>query len=152
VRIARAAALFALSVSIAIFAAFGLLLYFAESAHAGAKIDRALAIAQAVWHPACGQLSVAYGDPADVGAPDGAFEWAWKDDCVIGVTNKAHLEFEQLCQVILHGGGHVAGLGHSDNQRSVMRPEFFSIETTMVKNGRTTTHWDGIDRRCLGRR
>lgn len=125
------------------------LLIMAAPAQAGPKIDRSLAIAQAVWHPACGQLRVAYGDPVAAGAVAEAFGWAWAGNCEVGVTNKTHLEFQQLCVVILHEGGHVVGLGHSDNPRSIMRPDFFTIETIFESDGRTITRWDGVDPRCV---
>jgi hypothetical protein len=123
-------------------------------AQAGWKTDRAVKIAQIVWHPSCGQLRVAYSDPTMSGAPDEAGGWAWAGDCGIGVDSRKHWEFEMLCQIILHEGGHVAGLGHSTNPASVMRASFLGIKTTAVINGRTYTRWDGIDSRCLngGRR
>jgi hypothetical protein len=119
------------------------------SARAGWKAERSLQIAQAVWHPSCGKLRLAFSDPTAIGVADEAGGWAWKDDCTIGVDSRKHWEFEQLCQIVLHEAGHVAGLGHSTNPHSVMRASFLGIETTAVIRGRTFTRWDGIDSRCL---
>lgn len=120
-------------------------------AHAGWKIDRATAIAQTVWHPACGQLRLAYGDPAAAGTQPEAGGWAWAGNCAIGVNAERHYSFEELCSVVLHEAGHVAGAGHSHNPASVMYAEPLVIKTTARIGQRTITRWTGVDRRCLDR-
>lgn len=129
--------------------AFVGLALFAPVAHAGWRIDRSLAIAQAVWHPTCGQLTLGYGDPADAGGD--ASGWAWAGDCKIRIPNGSHYEFEELCAIVLHEGGHVTGLGHSSNPRSAMYGEALVIKTTAVIGRRTITRWTGVDHRCLNR-
>jgi hypothetical protein len=122
-----------------------------NAAQAGWRIDRSVAIAQAVWKPSCGTLSLRYGVPEDAGAAAGASGWAWNGDCKIGVNAGNHYEFEELCTIVVHEGGHVAGLGHSPNRRSVMYAEPLVLKTTARINGREITRWDGVDRRCLQR-
>lgn len=128
-----------------------LLLTTPGSADAGWRINRSLAIAQTVWHPTCGQLQLGYGDPERVGLPIGVGEWAWKGDCTIRIPNGSHYEFEELCTVILHGAGHVAGMGHSTNPDSVMYPEHLVIKTTAKIGHRTVVRWTGVDHRCQHR-
>jgi len=117
----------------------------------GWRTARSLSIAQVVWHPTCGALTLRYGDPIREGAGDGAGGWAWKGDCVIRIPNGSHYEFEELCTIILHEAGHVAGMGHSADPRSVMYPEHVVIKTTAHIAGRTVVRWNGVDRRCLNR-
>jgi hypothetical protein len=133
--------------------ALALALASAAPAHAGWKINRSLSIAQHVWHPACGQLTVAFGDPAKFGVPLHASEWAYEGECTIGLhaTLITHLEFEEVCTIIMHGAGHAAGAEHSTNRKSVMFADPFVHKITARIKGRTVTHWDGADRRCLNR-
>jgi hypothetical protein len=133
-----------------LFLMLGMFHLVSPSAHADWKIDRALTIAEGVWHPACGELSVHLGDPVAEGTVAEAGGWARADDCEIGLdAGRTWTEFEPLCQVILHEGGHVAGRSHSNNPRSVMRPSFMFGESTATIGGVTSTRWDGIDRRCM---
>ena len=123
----------------------------AAPAQAGWRINRSLAIAQTVWHPTCGQLTLGYGDRARDGAADGAGGWAWAGNCTIRIPNGSHYEFEELCAIVLHEAGHVAGMGHSSNPRSVMYAEPLVIKTTARIGRKTVTRWTGVDRRCLDR-
>jgi hypothetical protein len=125
------------------------LLLGAPAAQAGWRTDRSLAIAQIVWHPACGQLSLGYGDRARDGARDGAIGWAWAGNCEIRIPNGSHYEFEVLCSTVLHEAGHAAGMGHSSNPRSVMYAERPFTKTTARIGGKTITQWTGADHRCL---
>lgn len=121
------------------------------TAQAGWKLDRSLAVAQAVWSPTCGQMRVAYENPANAGLPEAAAGWAWEGDCTIRLPLGASYEFEQLCTIVVHEAGHVAGRGHSSNPRSVMYAEPLVTKTTFTLRGRTVVRWDGIDRRCRDR-
>lgn len=125
------------------------LLLAASSAQAGWRINRSVAIAQVVWHPTCGQLRLAYSEPVDGAESAGA--WAWKGNCAIGVPVGTHYEFEELCTLVLHEAGHVAGMEHSANPRSVMYPVRIFTEGRMEAHGRITKVWGGVDRRCLDR-
>ena len=127
-----------------------LLLVLAAPARAGWKIDRALAVAQIVWHPACGQLRVSFErPPADVAEAAG---WAWSGDCTIRVNSQgSHRAFEPFCQTVLHEAGHVAGMGHSSNPRSVMYPYRRLDVGHTVLHGRRVTVWPGVDSRCRDR-
>jgi hypothetical protein len=128
-----------------------LVLLSAAPADAGWRINRSLAIAQEVWKPSCGQLRLAYGNPADYGVP-GADEWAWPEKCAIGIDTSKHFEFEELCTIVLHGAGHVAGAGHSDRPQSIMYPyRVFSVKVERVRGREVFTNWGGVDRRCLDR-
>lgn len=126
-------------------------LFGAAPAQAGWRIDRSLAIAQTVWHPGCGQLHLGYGDRARDGAAEGAGGWAWAGDCTIRLPNGSHYEFEELCAIVLHEAGHVAGMGHSSNPASVMYAEPLVIKTTARIGRKTVVRWTGIDSRCADR-
>jgi hypothetical protein len=127
------------------------LLAAAPAAHAGWKIDRSLAIAQAVWNPACGDLRLSYGHPGDVLADAEGAAWAWRGNCTIGIDARMSLEFEELCTIVLHEAGHVTGAEHSDDPNSVMFAAPVVQKVTARISGRTVVRWDGIDRRCLDR-
>lgn len=122
-------------------------------AHAGWQERRALIVAEAVWGPqSCGPLSLRYGTPSMFGVVDAAGGWATEGDCKIWLNEATRGEdFEVLCQKVLHEAGHVAGVGHSSNPRSVMRPAFDWSKASGREDGRRVTRWSGIDRRCLER-
>lgn len=124
-------------------------LAYTPNADAGWRINRSLQIAQTVWHPTCGTLTLGYGDPIREGAGDAAGGWATAGDCAIKIPNGSHYEFVELCTVILHEAGHVAGMGHSPNPRSVMYAEPLVIKTTARIGRKTITEWTGVDHRCL---
>lgn len=121
------------------------------TASAGWRIDRSLLIAQTVWHPTCGQLQLGYGDPVREGAGEAVGGWAWAGDCLIRIPNGSHYEFEELCTIVLHEAGHVAGVGHSHNPRSVMYPDPLVQKTTARIGRRTVVRWTGVDHRCQRR-
>src|SRR6188768_2158536 len=112
-----------------------LFLLAAAPAEAGWRIDRSLAIAQEVWKPTCGALSLAYGDPVSAGASAEADAWAWPGNCRIGINASQHYEFEELCTIVLHEAGHVAGMGHAD--RGIMRATRVFVEAHETSHGRT---------------
>jgi hypothetical protein len=113
--------------------AIAVALFVAAPAHAGWRVDRSLAIAEAVWKPACGKLSLAYGN------------------CTIWIDASKSFEFEALCSAVLHEAGHVTGAEHSSNPGSVMYAEPLVAKVTARIDGRTVVRWDGVDRRCLNR-
>jgi hypothetical protein len=131
-------------------AALMLALLAPATANAGWRIDRSLTIAETVWHPSCGKLELGYGDPVREGAADSG-GWAWTGNCTIRIPNGSNYEFEELCTIVLHEAGHVAGAGHSHNPKSVMYADPLVIRTQARVNGRTVVHWDGVDHRCLNR-
>lgn len=122
-------------------------------------MNRAVAIAQVVWHPACGQLVLRFADPATVIATgqlpesesDAAAGWAATGDCDITVTNRRHWEFEPLCETVLHEAGHAAGMDHVDDRPSIMNSRTILTRAETTIRGRKVVTWDGIDHRCLDR-
>lgn len=130
--------------------ALALLLVVAEPARADAPVawqHRALAIAQVVWHPDCGQLHLRFAQPpADVASmdPEG---WASSGDCGLALNVSHHWHyFPPFCHAVLHEAGHAAGVGHSDNPRSVMYPRMVLDHGHAVGSRRMV--WPGLDRRC----
>lgn len=115
------------------------------------------------WKPARG-LAVSYkifpNSPCvdktqmrfSVPLPDRATEgsaWVYPGNCVIYFHDALRdLPWSMFCKLTIHEQGHLAGLGHSDNPRSVMYPFLmfaFSVD------GPRMLAVDGSDRRCYDR-
>jgi hypothetical protein len=127
------------------------------AAGAGWRIDRARQIADRVWnHPCNGHIQwhwEALPDQPEIAA------YTRQNACEYGLTiNTAHsfLGFEDLCSVVLHEVGHLAGYQdptnpgdpwHSTNPHSVMH------QHGAITYGGDKDHptWTGVDRRCLNR-
>jgi hypothetical protein len=58
---------------------------------------------------------------------------AWTDLCVLEVEPGAWL-WKDLCSVVVHEVGHLRGLGHSGDRRSVMYPRI--VRTATACKGR----------------
>lgn len=119
----------------------------------GWQARRALAIAQTVWHPTCGRLTLRFANPASVRGlvPEESAGWASAGNCVITLSDRRRWEFETLCQSVLHEAGHVAGVGHIDDRPSVMNSSTIVDRAQTTIHGRKIVTWTGIDRRCLNR-
>lgn len=132
-------------------------LLLAAPAHAAAPDAwqrKALALAQRVWHPACGTLTIQWADPADYGGDgDGSWGgWAYLGECTIyEPADHSWLGYPEFCTDVLHEGGHAAGYGHSD--RGIMRAwRIIGYSGHNRRDGKLLPpHWDGVDRRCLPR-
>lgn len=144
---------------------FGLLAVFASQAHAKAPkqahIDRASAVAHAVWGPRAVEVRVAPRPPkGDIGPAAG---WAvWNSGVVYLSSRFDWMGYPQVCDTLLHEWGHAVGWqhplvrddpltperegAHSDNPRSVMYP-IGTGDLGIGPGGRR--RWYGIDRRCL---
>ena len=134
---------------ILLLAAFWLLVGLAVKAVAyeptPAHMDKATALAQYVWHPAC-TLSMDEGLPPSEDYEDAA-GWAALWSCH-GTVNEYHdfTGYPDLCDTILHEGGHAIGMPHSERASSIMYPlGFISVGTDPAG----VKHWTGVDRRCL---
>lgn len=97
---------------------------------AGWRIDRAEQIAAIVWHNPCGGHIPIQWDPAPSDMDPFADGWVDPGVCVIHLsTTAAPRQWEDVCDVILHETGHLAGFrdpaniadpDHSLNEHSVM--------------------------------
>lgn len=112
---------------------------------------KALALAQRVWHPACGKFRIQWSSREATGVDGHTVGWAVAGDCSLYLPwEKAWLGYPELCDVVLHEGGHATGLGHSD--RGIMRPvSYITFEWGITQSGGRIERWDGVDRRCLSR-
>lgn len=130
-----------------------LLLMFPLAAHAGAPGPwqrKALETAQRVWHPTCGQLTIVFGTPP-VELAD-APEWAYLGQCQINIDqSRGWLGYPEFCNLVLHGAGHAAGMGHSSNPRSIMFPLGVVMRNEVKVSGsrRVRVVWYGVDPRCV---
>lgn len=114
----------------------------------------ALDLAQKVWHPTCGKLSISSEHPPaslpDTGESIGG--WAWPGDCTIRVRiDKKWLGGPELCETVLHEAGHVAGRLHSDKPESIMYPlqNVMRGRSRVEGSKRSVITWGGVDKRCL---
>lgn len=99
---------------------------------------KALAVAQRVWHPACGQLRLRFAEQQPLGE-------AYLGDCELRLDRDVVWDaYPEFCHVVLHEGGHAAGVGH--RPRGVMRPTFI-FDIGRGPDGKVT--WGGVDPRCL---
>lgn len=91
------------------------LLLFPANAEAGWRRERATAIAQIVWnHPCNDQVKLAW-------VPLGGTYLGWNDaPCSIKMATEFHTDWPSFCTAIIHEYGHVAGVWHNTNIRSVM--------------------------------
>jgi hypothetical protein len=103
----------------------------AAPAHAGWKMDRAEEIADTVWrHPCNGNVPVSWDDPARVFAAVDPYRppmaWTRPGDCTLHLNGpwiaRWGIPWSDLCPSVLHEYGHLAGMQHSPNPRSVMYP------------------------------
>jgi hypothetical protein len=126
--------------AVVLFAALALVL--PASAEAGWRIDRATAIAGIVWqHPCQDAIAIRVTQENEI---------AWTTDdtpCVVFLGRHARTAWEPFCHTILHEVGHLAGMGHSRNPRSVMWP-FLPADQLVTRHG---TVWVGVDKRCRER-
>jgi hypothetical protein len=99
--------------------ALALFVFCPANAH-GWEIDRARAVAEVVWNHPCGRTVPVTFQTAPIfpglGTARGA---ALKPACEI-VLRSDMTEWNLLCPLVLHEMGHLAGMKHSDNLRSVM--------------------------------
>jgi hypothetical protein len=135
----------------------------APSAHAGWRINRAVAVANVVWHNPC-PLSIQWAKaPVDDSSSAVAGEpMAWaslQDGCRLqglGVVymniNEPVRTFDVFCSRVLHEVGHLAGAVHSSNPRSVMYLFDESQELRVWSPRRHRFDWRGFgDPRCRDR-
>jgi hypothetical protein len=135
-------------------------------AHADAPVAwqrRSLAVAQRVFHPACGPLALAFEDAAQshAGFPDvpglgpQAVErptgWARAGECIVHLDREHDwLGYPELCHVVLNEAGNVVGYGDDwSDPRSIRYPLPAFIKTTARVGQRTVVSWGGVDHRCL---
>ena len=129
-----------------------LVLALAAPAQAGWRTDRALAIAQTVWHPTCGQLQIRFENPVGDLASEDPAGWAWAGDCTVRLNaTQSWQAFEPFCHTVLHEAGHAAGMGHSPNPQSVMFPRRVLDHGYTVRHGKRVLVWPGLDPRCRER-
>lgn len=132
----------------------------------------ALATAQRVWHPACGQLSLTLSDPAKSGLTvvddavgDPSYGQAIPFDQVVGFTvaHDCHLHltsvsvdwrmmgYPYFCTITLHEAGRGAGMPGT-NGPGVMniRPSVSEVDDYVRHDGwiYQVAHYQGADRRC----
>jgi hypothetical protein len=106
--------------------------------------SRLNAMGDRIFGPAkCGQARLAWADPIDYRVA-GAAAWADPDNCNIWLdVGDYPLAGPFLCHRWLHERGHLAGMPHSSNPRSIMYPVH---SEGRVWNGRR--HEYRVDRRC----
>lgn len=101
----------------------------AAPADAGWKIDRSLAIARAVFptSPCVQEARIQFARwpgpalPAHGAATMSALGWVVPGHCVIFINvDDPPSGWGEFCGVVLHDGGHLAGLGHSRSPDSIM--------------------------------
>lgn len=130
----------------------------APSAQAGWQTQRATAIADIAWNHPCDNLHVEWQDQTYAG--DSA--WSATNGHCAAIINRSNgpLEFEELCSLVIHETGHLAGYhdptnttdpAHSANPRSVMSAETNFVHSVQTVDKRTESHWTGVDKRCLNR-
>jgi hypothetical protein len=110
---------------------------------------KALTLAQRVWHPTCGTLSIQWAAPADFGGTPEWGGWAYLGECTI-YEPAAHywLGYPEFCTDVLHEGGHAAGHEHSD--RGIMEAQRTIGLSHNTRDGHALTpKWTGVDRRCM---
>jgi hypothetical protein len=116
-----------------------------NGAQAGWKTDRATRIATHIWGVCQDQLRIHF-TPADPAWAD-SYGWAWIGQCDVYIdTTIGGRYWEPFCTTVIHETGHVAGLGHSDNPRSVM---WGGLSLWGHRYG--DEEWVGTDPRCRKR-
>ena len=147
-----------------------LVLASASPARAGWKLERANAIAYAVWGQdlaaVCpgGVLGTDYGTTAAAaGVEASAKAWANPGVCTIHFSPApgALRDFEPYCSVFLHEAGHIAGYGHDHTGHGgimALSPTYLRSSGRVAAGarrsghsrrlGRRTVHWTGTDPRC----
>lgn len=111
---------------------------------------KALTLAQHVWHPPCGTLTIKWANPADYGGNVEWGGWAYLGDCTIHEPAEHYwLGYPEFCTDVLHEGGHAAGYGHSD--KGIMQAErVIGYSRNRINGHLANPHWTGVDHRCLG--
>jgi hypothetical protein len=118
-----------------VIAALLALLVLPATAQAVWKIDRATAIAEIVWNNPCPDgAPVHWQNVRDVypAATITAFSaprsWAREGICEVGFDSafeeKWGFGWTEFCSRMIHEYGHIAGVGHSDSNKSVMRKSY----------------------------
>lgn len=112
-------------------------------AQAGWRIDRAKAIAAKVWQNPChGKVTIRWAPLAE-GAASASVAL-----CRITFDDRYRLDWPPFCTLMIHEYGHLAGVAHSPNPRSVMFATSF-FTAWFDERGREV--WEGVDRRCRNR-
>lgn len=118
-----------------------------------ARLDRAQRIAEKVWHKPCaGQVTLAF-EREDLGFEyDGisGTAWASRTRCLIEFSVEASdLPWAELCHIVIHEYGHLAGAEHNYNPRSVM---YESLDISIGRRVSDGKVWvEGVDPRCYDR-
>jgi hypothetical protein len=137
--------------------AVGVITVAATPADAGWRIDRATAIAAKVWRDPCPnkvQIRWVAIPATGIGAEDVADAAADRFTCTIWLRSTHRWDWEPLCSALIHEYGHLAGMPHSLNPRSVMYEFGAYMEDFETRHGRkisSTVRWTGTDRRCRNR-
>lgn len=131
-----------------------------STAHADAPVawqHKALALAQTVWHPTCGTLTLRFASPVPafdsstgvtVSEPAG---WTAMGHCDLHLSDTQgwrSLGYPIFCTDTLHEAGHAANM--PDNLgRGVMNNHAMPSHGVGVISGRRIAIWTDVDRRCI---
>jgi hypothetical protein len=132
----------------------------AATANAGWKVQRAQAIAAAVWHHPCADhVTIEWGDLPATGIAVSAAE-AFDDECRI-VFAREPTTWVEFCTTMIHEYGHLAGYRdwantadplHSSNPHSVMAQNTITVDEAILETVHGHKQWIhryvGLDRRC----
>lgn len=125
---------------------------------------KATALADQVFKPSCGPLTLSYDDAAQSHAtlpnmPSGATAahiaqptgWAREGVCVIHLDRSHHwLGYPEFCHVVLHETGNVVGYGDDwSDPKSIRYPMPLITRTEATINGHRIVRWSGVDHRCM---
>jgi hypothetical protein len=98
------------------------------TARADWQTDRAQAIAARLWHDPCGGAVTLLSQPPP--SPDWR-AWTFPDRCTVVLSNTRPWTWHELCPVVMHEYGHLAGYSdplnpgdpyHSHDPRDLMAP------------------------------
>lgn len=128
----------------------------AEPAQAGWRINRATAIAQAVWNSPCkGNVTLRWAPLASVHAAE-----ATRESCLIVFDNTTRVTWRAFCMRMLHEYGHLAGYRdptnasdplHSANPDSIMSVGAEVARTVVVHRAGGVSEVQWTDPRCRER-
>lgn len=106
--------------AVVVLVALAALLALAAPAQAGWRIDRSQDVAAVIYPVPCAAVEIRWGQPPDAGVD----AWTRRDvePCVVNFREGAGFDWPVFCSLMVHEYGHLAGLDHSDNPLSVMRP------------------------------
>lgn len=127
---------------------------------------KAVALAQRVWHPACGRLSLAFSDPdagtlvvndapGHEGVVHGAAGFTETGSCAIGINSTFPWRwsgYPVFCTAVLHEAGRSAGMSGTNGRGIMSVDRSPSRDRAIVTRGgkrRTITRWTDVDRRCI---